>query len=327
MGTYMRKISQTTSRPYLKFTPFYEFAKKQKVHSVYTQDYIHHKSNADTDDIMNLSKISNRKIGLNFSEICDKLKNVYKIDIKIHNNGGRKEALKLMNDFNKKIKNYKKYRDFLEIDASSHLGAHLHFGTISPREVYHKFKNHTEFIKQLYWREFYMYIVNYVSVNYNKKSWTLTKFNNIQWNSSIRELKKWQHGKTGIPIVDAGMRELLTTGYMHNRARMICAMYLIHYLGIHWKEGEKWFAQNLMDYSYANNYGGWVWCAGTEVHSNPYFRIYSMVQQHKRFDKNNVYIYKWCPELKDKNNEELFKLYDGLEKIRNERITFLKKFH
>jgi deoxyribodipyrimidine photo-lyase len=169
-----------------------------------------------------------------------------------------------------------------------------------------------------------MYIVNYVAINYVKKSWTMPRFNSIEWKTSATSLKKWQLGQTDAPIVNAGMRELLNTGYMHNRSRMICAMYLVHYLGIHWREGEKWYARNLIDYSYANNYGGWVWCAGTEVHANPYFRVYSMEQQHKRFDADCSYVKKWCPELANTDTKEIFKLYSGLDIVRKKRIHYLK---
>jgi deoxyribodipyrimidine photo-lyase len=237
--------------------------------------------------------------------------------------GGRREALRLLRRFGKIATKYKTARDNLYIDGTSHLGPHLHFGTVSPREVYH-FVGAPEFRKQLYWREFYMYISNYVAPDYSKISWTLPKFNRVKWQTNNTALNRWKSGKTGIPIVDAGMRELVNSGHMHNRARMICAMYLIHYLGIHWREGERWFAQNLMDYSYANNYGGWVWCAGVEVHSNPYFRIYSMEQQNKRFDPDCIYIKKWCPELREQTPKEILAAYVGLDKVRARRIEYLK---
>lgn len=288
---------------YLKYTPFYKNAKRAKIPEPRSAARLLHKVN---------KKALRREIKLT------------EFDYKFAENG-RAEALKLIRRFNKIESRYNKERDFPHIDATSHLGPHLHFCTISPREVYWLVKS-AAFRAQLYWREFYMYIVNYVSVDYSKKAVTLPKMNKIKWATNKTELKKWQHGKTGVPIVDAGMRELLQTGYMHNRLRMITAMYLIFYLRIHWKEGEKWFAQHLADYSYANNYGGWVWCAGIETHSNPYFRVFSMEEQNRRFDVDCVYIKHWVAELRDLTPKEIFAKYAGLKEIRQDSIAEIKHY-
>jgi deoxyribodipyrimidine photo-lyase len=209
--------------------------------------------------------------------------------------------------------NYDKDRDCPYLNSTTHLSAHLHFGNISPREFYWSIKDKLgekkagkTLIEQLFWREFYMYIINYHNTDYSKKSISKPKMNNLEWKRAGINLEKWKSGKTGVPFVDAGMRELKNTGYMQNRLRMVVAMFLIHFLEIHWKEGEKWFAQSLVDYSYCNNFGGWVWCAGTEIYSNPYFRIFSISSQMERFDKNAQYVYKWCPELKDINPKHLY---------------------
>jgi deoxyribodipyrimidine photo-lyase len=287
---------------YVKFTPFYKYA-----------------------DTFTVSQPLNFKSSVKISK--EKLNGA--IPLKRYLDGyneityaGRHNALKQLHAAGHNIKNYDKLRDHMALDSTTHLSTALHFGVLSPREVYWELTN-KEFRKQLYWREFYMYISHYVVKSYVKKSWTMPRFNKIRWRPTD-QLKKWQHGKTGIPIVDAGMRELLKTGYMHNRARMICAMYLIHYLGIHWKYGEQWFARNLTDYSYSNNYGGWVWCAGIEVHSNPYFRIYSMEQQNRRFDPECVYVKKWCPRYKNMIPREIFEIYEGLNEVRRLRILYLK---
>lgn len=300
MGTFL--TAKDTC--YLKFTPFFNMAKKIKV------------PDPQNISVALLSKINKKS-----------LKNEVKLttfDYKFIENG-HSEALKLIKTFSKVESKYVKYRNYPSLEVTSRLSPHLHFCTISPREVYWAVKN-IGFRTQLYWREFYMYIVNYVSTDYSKKSFTMPKMNKIKWVTNKNELKKWQQGKTGVPIVDAGMRELLQTGYMHNRLRMITAMYLIFYLRIHWKEGEKWFAQHLTDYSYANNYGGWVWCAGIETHSNPYFRVFSMEEQNKRFDKDCIYIKKWVPELRDLTPKEIQAKYEGLKEIRQESIAKIKHY-
>lgn len=208
--------------------------------------------------------------------------------------GYRLRALKIL----ERIDDWKTYfstRDFPQYETTR-LAAHLQFGTISIREAYHAIKNAT-LKKQLYWRDFYMYITEYINTDYSKEP--ATKKLSIKWKHDPVRFKAWCSGKTGVPIVDAGMAELNQTGYMHNRCRMIVAMFLIFHLHIHWKEGEKYFSQNLEDYSYSNNFGGWVWCSGTEVYSNDYYRAFSMEQQSKRFDPQAVYIKKWLPQLKD----------------------------
>jgi deoxyribodipyrimidine photo-lyase len=289
---------------YLKYTPFLTNAKKIRVPEARIIGSAH------------LQKVSKKSIK---GEI--KLSEFNFVPSLVN----RRESLKLLKKFSDLADTYTKRRNFPAIDATSHLGPHLHFGTVSPREVYWAIKTRG-FREQLYWREFYMYIVNYVSVDYSKKSFTLPKMNKIEWKTDRVALKKWQKGETGVPIVDAGMRELLGTGYMHNRLRMITAMYLIFYLRIHWKEGEKWFAQNLRDYSYANNYGGWVWCAGIEVHSNPYFRVFSMEEQNKRFDKDCIYVKRWVPELINLTTKEIFAKYAHLKEIRKKSIEKIKSY-
>lgn len=310
MGKFIR-----TKKPYVKFTPFYDFAKTKKINkSVNITSRLLMKISTKLKGNTSLSKMG---------KIIDSTTKIIK--------GGRSEGLKLLKKFAKIVKNYEKNRNYPKLDSTSQIGPHLHFGTISPREVYHYLSGISgsrNFIKQLYWREFYMYISNYIIRNYDKKSWTMPKFNTIRWKTNQKDLNKWQYGKTGIPIIDAGMRELLNTGIMHNRLRMICAMYLIHYLGIHWKEGEQWFAKKLTDYSFANNWGGWIWCSGIEVHSNPYFRIFSIEEQHKRFDADCEYVKKWVHELQKLTTVEIFDIYKKLDlsSIRMERIKYLKKF-
>lgn len=222
---------------------------------------------------------------------------------------GRKHALTILKNIDD-FSNYYIDKDYPYSDGGTRLSSHLHFGTISSREYFEAVagmknkKSSVLLISQLIWREFYMYIINYINTDYSKKSMTLPKMNNLEWvDLKIREnkekLERWMKGKTGVPIVDAGMIQMNKTGYMHNRIRMIVAMYLIYYLEIHWIEGEKYFAQSLVDYSYSNNFGGWVWVSASEVHSNMYFRVFSMEGQSKKYDAEAKYIKKWIPELND----------------------------
>lgn len=154
-----------------------------------------------------------------------------------------------------------------------------------------------ELIRQLYWRDFYNFIIyNYPHVAIGPMR---TEYAAIIWDNDPEKLKKWQKGLTGCPIVDSGMRCLNTTGFMHNRLRMITANFLIKDLHIDWREGEKYFATQLIDYDIAQNSGGWQWCAGCGVDSQPYFRIFNPKLQSEKFDSDANFIKKWIPELKE----------------------------
>jgi deoxyribodipyrimidine photo-lyase len=148
----------------------------------------------------------------------------------------------------------------------------------------------------------------------------MPKLNKLRWNKPGSAFVKWCKGQTGCPIVDAGMRQLNMTGFMHNRVRMIVAMYLIWYLQIHWKHGEKYFAQHLTDYSYCNNYGGWTWCASTEVYSNPYFKPFNIDRQAAKYDKGGEYTSTWLP--KSYNSVPLI---TNMKEIRKKRIKEYKR--
>lgn len=218
--------------------------------------------------------------------------------LEIEIKGGRIEGLKILSKITKWSK-YNTTRNFPEIPTTQ-LSPHLKFGTISIRETYHQFKSklgsRNELVKQLFWRDFYMTMLFYFP-DYHK-SVTKPQMNNIKWNYSTH-LSKWKKGTTGIPIVDAGMRQLNQTGYMHGRVRMIVATFLIYNLGINWKEGEKYFSQKLVDADVANNLGNWKWVAGIESYSNDYYKAMSMTSQMERFDPDCNYIKTWCPELEE----------------------------
>ena len=204
---------------------------------------------------------------------------------------------------------YARKRNELSLPATSRLSQDLRFGTISPREVYAACQkvaakctgseqtDVSAFVNELVWREFFFQILwhfpNVLDEDFNKQ------FSNVQWDTDSTKLKRWCEGTTGFPIVDAGMRELNATGYMHNRARMIVAMFLTKDLHIHWREGEKYFMQKLVDGDIAANNGGWQWSAGTGADAAPYFRIQNPWTQTKTYDSQGDYIKRWVPELKD----------------------------
>lgn len=190
---------------------------------------------------------------------------------------------------------YEITRNFPAREQTSDLAPHLRFGTVSIRQMVEKTKFRAVFLSELIWREFFMQILfNFPHVvNNNFKS----KYNSIEWRNNLEEFEKWKKGETGYPMVDAGMRELNQTGYMHNRVRMITAGFLCKHLLIDWKWGEAYFASKLMDYEQASNNGNWQWSAGTGCDSAPYFRIFNPSEQIKKFDTQLVYIKKWIPEL------------------------------
>jgi deoxyribodipyrimidine photo-lyase len=193
------------------------------------------------------------------------------------------------------IKNYHLTRDFPAITGTSRLSVHLRFGTISIRKLVNLAANaNNVFLNELIWREFYMMILwqfPYVA----GQSFKL-KYNLIEWRNNEKEFIAWCEGRTGYPIVDAGMRELNNTGYMHNRVRMITASFLAKHLLTDWRWGEAYFAKKLLDYELASNNGGWQWAAGTGCDAAPYFRVFNPELQAAKFDPEDKYIQKWVPE-------------------------------
>jgi deoxyribodipyrimidine photo-lyase len=194
------------------------------------------------------------------------------------------------------IKNYHKTRDYPFMNGTSRLSVHLRFGTISIRSlVKEAVKLNDTWLKELIWREFFMQILyNFPAVvngSFRKE------FDGIKWRNNEKEFSEWREGKTGYPIVDAGMRELNRTGYMHNRVRMITASFLVKHLLVDWRRGERCFAEKLLDYDMASNNGNWQWAAGTGCDAAPYFRVFNPAIQAVKFDPDNKYIRKWIPEL------------------------------
>ena len=194
------------------------------------------------------------------------------------------------------IKTYEETRNFPAVKGTTQLGVHLRFGTISVRKLAKIAKeNNLTFLKELIWREFFMQILYHFPkvVNHSFK----TKYDAIPWENNPEFLEKWKAGKTGFPIVDAGMRELNATGFMHNRVRMITASFLIKHLLTDWRIGEAYFAEKLMDYDLSANNGNWQWCASSGCDAAPYFRIFNPDEQQKKFDPDFKYIKKWIREF------------------------------
>lgn len=195
------------------------------------------------------------------------------------------------------IRHYAEKKDIPGILGTSRLGIHLRFGTISIRKLAKLAAQHSEtFLNELIWRDFYQMILWHFPHINNYKSFKVA-YDKIEWRNNETEFKKWCEGKTGYPIVDAGMRELNATGFMHNRVRMITASFLCKHLLIDWRWGEAYFAEKLLDFDFASNNGGWQWAAGSGCDAAPYFRIFNPYLQTKKFDPDFKYIRKWVPEF------------------------------
>jgi deoxyribodipyrimidine photo-lyase len=195
------------------------------------------------------------------------------------------------------IKTYNKTRDIPSIEGTSRLSIHLRFGTISIRELARQAMELNEtYLNELIWRDFYHMILFHFP-HVRKGESFRRDFDRIQWRNNEKEFAAWCEGKTGYPIVDAGMRELNATGFMHNRVRMVVASFLCKHLLIDWRWGEAYFAKKLLDYDYAANNGGWQWAAGTGCDASPYFRVFNPYLQTKKFDPELKYIKYWIPEL------------------------------
>jgi deoxyribodipyrimidine photo-lyase len=277
-------IRTGTDKIYQKFTPFYNSALKIDVPKPL---------NIKTD---NKFKKINKMMNLTS---FDKIKKYYKTNKMVNRKGGRTEGLKILKNI-ENFKTYEKTRNNLT-QKTTELSGYLKFGCISIREVYHilkdKFGKTNPLIRQLIWREFYYNLGFGFSDRFGKS--LKPQYDNIKWIGKQSDFEKWKNGKTGFPIVDAAMTQLNKTGYMHNRGRLIVASFLIKNLQINWQQGEKYFAQKLLDYDVLVNNGNWQWVSSSGADSQPYFRIFNPILQSKKFDKNAEYIKKWLPQLKN----------------------------
>lgn len=282
----MGMIVNKNNEPYKVFTPFYKQCILQKVEKpVIIKNSIKY--------IKDISSFDKKKYYIQNDNLAV--------------NGGRRLALERM-----KIKrnDYSKMRDYPSLDKTTKLSAYIKFGCISIREVFYNYEGNKELQRELFWREFYANIL-YHFPDVLGNSFKI-KYDNIKWNNNKEMFKLWCDGKTGYAIVDAGMKQLNETGWMHNRVRMITAMFLTKDLLIDWRWGEKYFATKLVDYDPASNNGGWQWSASTGTDSQPYFRIFNPDLQAKKFDKYHEYINKWNPDY-----QNIEKIIDHKESAKN----------
>ena len=301
IGTYLK----SNNEPYSIFTPFKNNLLKHQIKKPkkYTITNLIKKGNLSEDGYIN-----------------------YEINKNILVNGGRKNGIKKLNQIKEQTK-YNQNRNTLNINTTQ-LSAYIKFGCISIREVYWKVKdilgNKNDLISQLIWREFYFYIVYYYPKVLKGKNFN-DKYDNMKWNKNKTNFMKWCIGETGYPIIDAGMRELNTTGYMHNRARLITANFMNRILGYDWRLGEKYYASQLTDYDPAVNNGNWQWIASTGVDPKPYFqRLFNPWLQSKRFDSECLYIKKWIPELKEIPPKEIHKWDEYYHNYDLKEINYFK---
>lgn len=233
-------------------------------------------------------------------------------------------AQKLLLDFvDNKMADYKDKRNLPDVEGTSRLSPYLHWGQISPRQIWsaarHADPGHMKqgtytFLSEIGWREFSYHLLyhfpDFPDKNFNEK------FDAYEWKrADPRTLKKWQHGQTGYPIVDAGMRQLWQTGWMHNRVRMIVASFLCKDMHIDWRHGEKWFWDTLLEADLAANSTQWQWVAGSGADAQPFFRIFNSVTQGEKFDPEGNYVRTYCPELKDLPNKFIHKPWEAPEDI------------
>jgi deoxyribodipyrimidine photo-lyase len=286
-------ILNSGGKPYQKFTPYYQITMKNKVERPIM-----------TKKIKFIMKQSHIRL-VNVITLSDAMKKFVKnenLHILVH--GGRENAVQILNLAVKTQKHYSTTHNDLW-KPTSQLSAYIKFGCISIREVYKTFNQSHDFIRQLIWRDFYANILftfphvlgRAMKPNYEKIKW----YHNASW------FTKWCEGRTGFPVVDAGMRQLNATGYMHNRARLIVASFLVKTLLISWEHGEKYFAKQLTDYDPASNNGNWQWIASTGADSQPYFRVFNPIEQGKNFDPDCEYIKTWVPELDVLSNKVIHK--------------------
>ena len=259
-------IVNKSGKPYQKFTPFYNAAKEKPVpHPVKTPKF------------KNLIKAPQS------IEIPNSQKNP-----EIHQHGGTSEALKLLEIL---PKDYDSTKDHPSIPTSN-LSAHNHFGTVSIRTVYYALNN-IEFRRQLYWREFYGQIVYSFESLYGEDPYTFQNTPPKTWSTDVKEFQKWTDGKTGHALVDAAMMQLKKSGYIHNRARLMAAVYLTKHLKIYWRWGERHFAKHLVDYDFAQNFGNWCWVASVLPFSQAPFRSMDPEVQLKKYDRDHIYVNTW----------------------------------
>ena len=293
------QILKPDGTPYTVFTPFYRSARKNWVVPEVNKT---RRSNYFRLHVKGAYRLNDAKPDLINNQ-------------NLFTSGGRTAAKKLLRKI-PRLENYDEMKNFPSIRGTTGLSAHHKFGTVSIREVYNEVvkyfgESHT-LIRELYWRDFFSHI-GFHFPHVFKKSFN-QKYNRLNWENDARKFKSWCIGSTGFPIVDAGMRELNKTGYMHNRVRMIVASFLTKDLHIDWHWGEKYFAKQLIDYDPAVNNGNWQWAASTGCDAQPYFRIFNPWLQQEKFDPECKYIKLWVPELEKHSSKEIHTLRKGINR-------------
>ena len=275
------EITKSDGLPYTVFTP-YSRKWKEKINTYYSKSY-------------------------QVEKYLDKLQKSESSEIISLENLGFDSLQKNSFPFKKfpleQIQSYSEKRDFPSLDATTHLSLHLRFGTISIRELVRAAKENNEtFLNELIWRDFYQMIIFHFP--HSAKDAFKKQYDRIEWEHNDLHFNAWCEGKTGYPLVDAGMRELNHTGFMHNRVRMVVASFLTKHLLLDWRMGEVYFAEKLLDYELASNVGGWQWAAGCGCDAAPYFRVFNPTSQQEKFDKQFEYIKKWIPEFETSDYPE-----------------------
>ena len=293
---------------YHKFTPFYEKALTIDV---------------DSPRNINMSGILEKSTIHNTITIDEAFSQFTQINADILVSGGRENGIARLRTALPAQKNYNENRDNLDFETTL-LSAYIKFGCVSIREVFHAFKKkygiHHEVIRELIWRDFFAHILfaypDVLGHSYNPH------FEKIKWKSNAELLNLWKKGMTGFPVVDACMRQLNATGYMHNRGRMIVATFLVKTLLLDWREGEKYFAKKLTDYDVASNNGNWSSIVGGGVYAMPYFRIMNPWIQSAKFDQDAIFCKKWIPELRDVLPKDICKWYDMCKDAKYHNIKY-----
>jgi len=292
-----KEILTQNNSPYTVFTPY----KNNHLKKIFDEGIVQF----DCDSCkINLAKFKYRPLQT-LKEIGFEKSNISSMNLPMATQGG----IKLIEDFKKRIKNYGHNRNFPGIKGVSYLSVHNRFGTISIRHLAkialeHNSEGSASWLNELIWRDFYFQILSNFPHIEDGKTFKL-KYNNLEFENDEKKFSAWSNGQTGFPIVDAGMRQLNQTGFMHNRLRMIIACFLVKDLLIDWRWGEKYFADHLIDFDLSANNGGWQWAASTGCDAQPYFRIFNPLLQSEKFDPDGNFIKKYVPELGFLNKKEI----------------------
>ena len=280
--TEPEEIATASGKPYTVFSPFFRKASSMGVRKA--------TSNPNSNYYTQSIRLENR--ATYHLLLNSKIEN-----IAMH--GGRSNALRVLERLGNYKRNYEREKDLPARSGTTGLSPHIKFGTVSVREVYHairkKLGGKHPLLRQLYWRDFFTHIAFHYPHVFGRAFHQ--EYDRIEWKQNDEGFRAWCQGRTGFPIVDAGMRQLNATGFMHNRVRMIVASFLTKDLHVDWRRGERYFARNLIDYDPSVNNGNWQWCASTGCDAQPWFRIFNPWIQQRRFDPDCEYVKRWVPEI------------------------------